>query len=343
MAYTLSFNGKTVTIVGFFIVLPFDFDTNQLMRLSPNNAFAAVQTVAARVTKKSFPDYSSILKESNEFELKDELKKSKVKLNDFFPVRILSSQSADIGESMWILGGNQSIDCKIDVGSPISSQFPNFKKDGPPHYYWGGQLEDSDDNNFKPLKLSHAYFDLNFTEHYVTEMMAFGPSGYEKSGSMFKWIIDQGNWMVNDAGDVKRNGGDKPLRLLTLKDLRRDKTLHFFGDKEEGLAQVSVGAQGAVFLFQGVFSRLLPDEIFGIMKTTVTGEDWTEISMDPKKLRTIAQPCQRSVSDNEKGTLNDSNSQEGIMGNTVFEGICLWNLQARQFGSSFQKATPIFL
>ncbi len=331
MAYTLTYNNDSnnVEISGFLVSLPFGFDTQSILQLWPDNAFAAVHLSAAKSKDVNFVNYSSALEGKDNFQLKDEYCNSQIQLNDFLPVRIISSQSADIGESLWILGGNRSTDCNIQFGGKIESQFPNFKRDAYEHYYWGGELKDEKDTL---LNLSHACFDLNTTRQCLSEMIVFGPSGYKNRGGIVNWIINQGKWMQSgQQGNAVRNG-QNILSLLHLHDLSRNTTLPFFDNNGRGKAQV-MDAKGTVFLFQGVFSRLLPDDLFNIIKTASKGRNELETSSEMKTLRLVSQPCCQTVKD----------ATEEIPDSTVFEGICLWDLQPRRSANNLDPASPIFL
>lgn len=335
MSYEVQYKDKTYTLTGFVVVLPFSFDSSSRLKLQPCQATTILGFSFEASEDAEYPIFSRDLEgTSDRFELRDEHGITKITLHDHAPSRILSSQSTDLGRSTWIVRGTESEGCKIEFTGDLAERYQRFNKNAKRRFYWGGELKEQ---NTSLLKASYVDFDYDLIDKYVSRCLMFGPSGFG-DGSIMNWIIEKGKWQRRGSKGAEAQSS-QVLDGLTLTDLRRKTSFTLFGTDDSGKGQVVKDKKnsktgGAVFLFQGSYSQLLPSHLAQITQLSASMDGHLQISA-LEALRTIA--AQKCVD-----TVQEYNSEDDEGGDgRVFEGMCLWHLDDREDEQT--PPIPIFL
>ncbi|MBP5990686.1 MAG: hypothetical protein KA766_11835 [Piscinibacter sp.] len=329
MAYTVRHRKAQHALAGFVVALPFNFNNSNHLVLLPDRAFAVLNLVLAQSSEAAYPALSQALAGRGRFELLDENLSARVVLEDFVPVRVLSSQSTDLASSHWVLGGNAATACQVQFNG-VASPFPNFLADHYDHFYWGGRINDQDGTH---LNLSYLEIDHDVMGQSLASLLCIGPSGASGAGSVFNRIVGQGTWMVEQDGKVI-HGAQGYLSELKIEDQRRNAQAVLFGQSPQAAAQVSK-ATGAVFLSLGSYNRLPPAQLERLVRHGAVDKGHLKQMWDKSWLRSTSQDVARTTDDYAHDVTTQANS--------VFEGLTVWGLQPRQDGGKLEAKVPFLL
>jgi len=326
----VSYTINDASLAGFAVLLPFNFDGNSDYGLLPHRALVcchlARNSGKAALFERPVADR---LINKHDHTIKTVQSATVLDLHDFIPRFYVPCHTIGYGESIVLLQGEQSTQTSIAIGTLPQQQFPDcgyIAKDNS-MFAWNNDLA------FGTGKLRACFVEaaLDLSDNRLIAFAAAGPVGQT---SLFDWLIDKGSWMTDLNGQIVPDYSKGGLASLVFNDLKRQTSWTMFGTDEFGCSQV-IGASGVAMLCQGSFARA------GVL-------DWLK-SMSHAAMNqlpdAILEHAQWLLKETSLHEAMSKDTHLNIETQTLFEGISVWNLQARRDINAGQEdpAEPIML
>jgi len=347
MSYTLN----KAPLDGFVVLLPFGLNARAQLCLRAHRAVLLAHLRLSPSDQAAFPSYSDTLTQNGDVDwsIANDSGSEVIKLSQFRPEAVFSSQTVGAGDSILQLEGQNSIATRIEFTALPSESFPEFNAPGRDRFNWGGILRQGGRSAQDILKVSECFVDFDFVFGAVRRFVAAGPVRAGIGQSAFEWLVSQGKWLreVKDGQGrekVTEHPSDSPVPEVTLTDLRRDRSLTFFGIDEVGKGQAAQ-AMGAVFFACGSFVRDRSVLQLQRLAMAAYGEPSKEgdSAMDGTRADQIHAASLACLSvprlEDSTGDGGPPASHEDIL----FEGMTVWGLKPRKSGDTAETVRPLLL
>lgn len=308
MAYTVSFNQATSDLFGYLFVQPFSFDGTGVFTRNAADArvIAGIHHISS--TTEVHPSVSGDLPGPGvmgTLAIADTAQGAVLQCTNMVMKKVRSPQSIDVALTYWILEG--SAGSVVTFDPPCAFQYP---PNGANYYPWHGALQGGGADLL--LTFLDPVYEVQ-AGRYIEEFAAFGPANANGIGSSAVSFIC---------------GAPTPANLanLTFDDQSRGHQTPLFGADAGGVSQV-IGANGAVFAFNGTFKRWDPYDLIRFVRSIVLaqaparGNPYSWLS-DPS-LRRFPQSIDEAA--RHSGWRQANYAQFG----ENFEGITVWDLNPR--------------
>lgn len=331
----MSYSLNKAPLEGFAIVLPFSFNAEAQLSLLANRAVVLAHLRLSPSATADFPAFSAALTKDGgvNWVLRNAQGNEVIQLRRFRPEAVLSGQSVGGGDSFLRLMGQESRETGIEFPALPAEKFPTFKADGVDRFAWGGTLHDGER---EILRISECVVDLDLVYGGVRSFVAAGPVRGGIDPSVFRWLVGEGHWL-RDADDgqggtkAEAHPSDVPLSAVTLNDLRRRRSLTFFGADDFGKNQAA-NAKGAVFFACGSFAR--HRTALHLQHLAVAAHEGSARAHEAAWRNLAVPPLEESVKEGERREASQD---------VLFEGMAVWGLNLRQSGTTVQAAKPLLL
>lgn len=328
-------DGQSKELNGLLVLLPFAFGDQSRLKLLPDKSSVVAHYRLSPSMDTNFPKSTRGFAGAREWTIDDVNGQSILTLTDYEAIRVWSTQTLGIGDSMLYLKGRPSETTKMELDASLPAtdfELHNATtEDG--EYTWGGKIQDS--KNARILTVSYANVVLSMSNSSLLSCGFGGPLKSAGEESIFQWLLSHGEWMNRSADSAPVHVVGNALPALTFECERRNTKLDLFGDESKGVGRAQVrDAQGFVFLVQGTFAREIGLTELERCGRGVHTEDfdtiWRELSSVLKYQNFF------SAYSNQKA---DSLNTDDIM----HEGIALWGLRRRYTEDAHEPALPPLL
>jgi hypothetical protein len=226
---------------------------------------------------------------------------------------ILPQQSLDVALTYWILEGSNASTIVFDPPCAF-----NYPPGGANYYPWKGSLT----GNGADLAITTVSSMIEAKNgKYIQEFSAVGPANVNGAGTSTVKFVCAANSGANLPG-------------LTFDDKSRKTTTLLFDSTPDGVTQVNGGtARGAVFAYNGTFSRWAPTDVLWVVRNIVEAQQPGVASprawlIDPTFWRF---PQSTDAAARHSGWRQADYAQFG----ENFEGLTVWGLSPR--GATYRQ------
>jgi hypothetical protein len=319
MPYQVTFNGIGSELFGYLFVQPFSFVGPGLFQRNSTQArvIAGIHYVSSPT--QGFPSVSSTLPApgaQGNLAIADSGGRAVLSVTNMQMSKIIPQQSIDVAMTYWsLVGSGQS----AATFNPLCAfQYP---PDGANYFPWRGSLSGGGAN------LAVTSTDVIFEAGagpYISDFAAIGPANANGRGT-------------NVVSFICGAGAGGNLPGLTFSDQSRASQTLLFDATAGGVAQVNAGAgggaaQGAVFAYNGTFSRWAPDDVLRVVRT-IASSAMAGVAAPAGRPTWFSDPAFSFPQSTSEAASYSGLQQHGFAQfGTDFEGLMVWNLRSRDNG-----------